>query len=448
MSSPAAVRPDSRVVVVGYGLHGQAVAGALVQRGHRVSVVDDGPSEAALDHAERLDLSVTVAPDPTELRAVFDGVTHLLPTPGLPEHHPAFGLAAELGLPVIGEFDLAHQWDDRPCVAITGTNGKTTVTTMVTEMLVADGRRAVMSGNMELPLVEAIDDPDTEIFVVEASSFRLGHSVTFSPIVGTWLNFEPDHLDVHTSLAVYETAKARIWANLGADHVAIGSAVDEVVLRHLPGPPQGRTFGGTTGTARVVDGHIVVHDRRLLAVAELARSLPHDVDNALAASLTAIEAGAGADAVAHVLRTFDGLPHRVQLVGEAHGVRWYDDSKATSPHAVLAGVGGFDHVVLIAGGRNKGIDLSPLAELTPRLRGVVAIGDDAADIEAVFSGRTPVVRAGSMEDAVAAAASMAVPGDAVVLSPACTSYDWYPNYAARGDDFARLVRLEIGVATP
>lgn len=448
MSSPAAVRPDSRVVVVGYGLHGQAVAGALVQRGHRVSVVDDGPSEAALDHAERLDLSVTVAPDPTELRAVFDGVTHLLPTPGLPEHHPAFGLAAELGLPVIGEFDLAHQWDDRPCVAITGTNGKTTVTTMVTEMLVADGRRAVMSGNMELPLVEAIDDPDTEIFVVEASSFRLGHSVTFSPIVGTWLNFEPDHLDVHTSLAVYETAKARIWANLGADHVAIGSAVDEVVLRHLPGPPQGRTFGGTTGTARVVDGHIVVHDRPLLAVDELARSLPHDVDNALAASLTAIEAGAGADAVAHVLRTFDGLPHRVQLVGEAHGVRWYDDSKATSPHAVLAGVGGFDHVVLIAGGRNKGIDLSPLAELTPRLRGVVAIGDDAADIEAVFSGRTPVVRAGSMEDAVAAAASMAVPGDAVVLSPACTSYDWYPNYAARGDDFARLVRLEIGVATP
>lgn len=443
MTSAVAVTPDSRVVVVGYGLHGQAVAGALVRRGHHVAVVDDRPSESAVRHAEGLGLSITVAPEPDELRVMLASATHLLPTPGLPEHHAAFALADELQLAVIGEFDLAGQWDDRPCVAITGTNGKTTVTTMVTEMIVADGRRAVMSGNMELPLVVAIDDPTTDIFVVEASSFRLGHSSTFSPTVATWLNFEPDHLDVHPSLAAYEAAKARIWANLGDAGVAIGSASDETVLRNLPGRPNDRTFGGT-GDAQVVDGIIVVHGRPVVAVGELARSLPHDVDNALAAALTAIEAGAGDEAVASVLRSFSGLPHRVQLVGEADGVRWYNDSKATTPHAVLAGVGGFAHVVLIAGGRNKGVDLSPLAELAPVLRGVVAIGDDAAEIEAVFAGKARVTVAASMAEAVDAAAAFAVDGDAVVLSPACTSYDWYPNYGARGDDFARIVGERIG----
>ena len=233
-------------------------------------------------------------------------------------------------------------------------------------------------------------------------------------------------------------------ANLDDHGVAIASATDATVVRNLPGRPNDRTFGGDDGDARVVDDTIEVHGRPIVAVAELARSLPHDVDNALAAALTAIEVGAGDDAVRTVLRSFSGLPHRVQLVGEAHGVRWYNDSKATTPHAVLAGVGGFEHVVLIAGGRNKGVDLSPLAELAPRLRGVVAIGDDAAEIEAVFVGRAPVTVADSMEAAVDAAASIAVDGDAVVLSPACTSYDWYPNYGARGDDFARIVGERIG----
>ena len=444
MTSAVTVGPESRVAVVGYGLHGQAVAGALVRRGIAVTVVDDRPSDAATAHAQHLGLSVVTAPDDQTLRGLLADASHLVPTPGLPEHHPAFVIAAELDLAVIGEFDLARRWDDRPCVAITGTNGKTTVTTMVTEMLVADGRQAVMSGNMELPLVVAIDDPDTEIFVVEASSFRLGHSSTFAPTVATWLNFEPDHLDVHPSLASYEAAKARIWANLGDDGVAIASATDETVRRNLPGRPNDRTFGGSDGDALVVDGDIVVHGRRIAAVADLARSLPHDVENALAAALTAIEAGARDDAVADVLRSFAGLPHRVQLVGDADGIRWYNDSKATTPHAVLAGVGGFESVVLIAGGRNKGVDLSPLRALTPRLRGVVAIGDDAAEVEAVFADATAVVTADSMAAAVEAAAALAEPGDAVVLSPACTSYDWYPNYGARGDDFARIVGERIG----
>ena len=438
------VGPGAVVVVVGYGLHGQAVTAALRARDVPVVVVDDRPSDAARDHASDRGISLVTAPDQATLRSIMDDATHLLPTPGLPEHHPVFSLAAERDLPVIGEFDLAGQWDARPCVAVTGTNGKTTVTTMVTEMLVADGRRAVMCGNMELPLVTAIDDPDTQVFVVEASSFRLGHSRTFSPTVATWLNFEPDHLDVHPSLAIYEAAKARIWANHPG--VAVGSATDPVVRRNMPGRPTDRTFGAG-GDAVVEDGWVTVHGRRLVAVTELARSLPHDIENALAAALTAVEAGCSDEAVATVLRAFTGLPHRVQLIGEADGVRWYDDSKATTPHAVIAGVSGFDHAVLIAGGRNKGVDLQPLAELGARLRGVVAIGEAAEEVRAVFDASTPVTTADSMPAAVAAAAEMAQPGDAVVLSPACTSYDWYANYSERGDDFARIVTERIGATT-
>jgi UDP-N-acetylmuramoylalanine--D-glutamate ligase len=163
------------------------------------------------------------------------------------------------------------------------------------------------------------------------------------------------------------------------------------------------------------------------------------VANALAAAAAAVSAGAPVDAVATVLRRFQGLPHRLALVSDAGGVRWYDDSKATNPRAALVAVEGFDSVVLLAGGRNKGLDLSPLAAAAHRLRAVVAIGEAAPDVDAALGRAVPVVAAGSMVDAVRAAAELARPGDAVLLSPACASFDWYGSYAERGDDFARAV---------
>jgi UDP-N-acetylmuramoylalanine--D-glutamate ligase len=169
--------------------------------------------------------------------------------------------------------------------------------------------------------------------------------------------------------------------------------------------------------------------------------LPHDIANALAALATALEAGAERAAALEVVRGWQQLPHRVQLVADAAGKRFYDDSKATTPHATLAALAGFEHVVLIAGGQNKGIDLSPLAEGRPRLRAVVAIGAAAAEVAAVFEGDVPVQQVTSgMDEAVQRAAALARPGDAVLLSPACASFDWYRNYGARGDDFARAAR--------
>jgi UDP-N-acetylmuramoylalanine--D-glutamate ligase len=429
----------SSVLVFGTGLHGVAVAAALTRRGHRVVALDDRPSPEAAE--ELAAVGVELQPAGDDLTDSVAEVDAVIPTPGLPESHRLFDAIAQVGRPVLSELDLAAVWDSRPIVAITGTNGKTTVTMMVDQMLQRSGITSVACGNTEVPLVVALDDPTVDVFVVEASSFRLARSRHVAPWVGTWLNFAPDHLDVHRDLAAYEAAKARIFAEQGPDQTAVANSDDEVVMTHAR-RGRGRlvTFGAA-GDYRV-EGDRLVGPGWSAAVADLPRSLPHDLANALAAVATARAAGATEMGIAEALAGFQGLPHRMALVGEAHGVRWYDDSKATTPHATAAAVSGLGSVVLIAGGRNKGVDLSVLGSLAPPVRAVVGIGEAADAVVAAFAG-LPTVTAASMADAVRAAAGLARPGDAVVLSPGCASYDWYSGYAERGADFARIVVEEV-----
>jgi UDP-N-acetylmuramoylalanine--D-glutamate ligase len=434
-------------LVLGLGVTGRAVLRALVAAGETVVAVDDRPGDAARAAAEAAGVELVVAPGPDRLAALVACSQAVVPSPGVADHHPIFALARRAGVPVRSEFDLASRWDRRPLLAVTGTDGKTTVTTLVTAMLRASGRRAVAVGNTEVPLVAAIEDPGIEVFVVEASSFRLAHSERFAPTVATWLNLGADHLDAHASQAAYEAAKARIWAHQGPEHVAVGNADDPVVARHLAAAPARHvSFGSAPGADyHVAGGHLVTPGgRRLLAVEDLPRAFPHDLSNALAAAATALEGGATPAGVREALVAFGGLPHRLTLVGEGRGVRYYDDSKATTPHATLAALRGFDRAVLIAGGRNKGLDLGELLGAAARLRAVVAIGEAADEVAAVFEGVVPLRRAEGMDEAVALATGAARPGDAVVLSPACASFDAYPDYAARGDDFTRAVRALLG----
>jgi UDP-N-acetylmuramoylalanine--D-glutamate ligase len=307
----------------------------------------------------------------------------------------------------------------------------------------------VAVGNTEVPLIAAIDDPSIDVFVVEASSFRLLHSGRYAPAVGVWLNLAPDHLDNHATLDAYTAAKARIWADQRPEQVAVGNADDPVVMAHLASAPARHVTFGLGPAAdhhREGDRLVLADGTTLAAVGELERAFPHDIANALAAAAGAVHGGGTAEGARAALLAFRGLPHRVALVGEAGGVRWYDDSKATAPHATLAAVRGFDSVVLIAGGRNKGLDLAELAEGSDHVRAVVAIGEAGPEVAAAFDGRRPVRRASSMDEAVEEAASLAVPGDAVVLSPACASFDWYGSYAERGDDFVRAVRQHLAGA--
>jgi UDP-N-acetylmuramoylalanine--D-glutamate ligase len=432
--------------VVGFGVTGRAVTRALQTRGGDVLVIDDHPSPASRIAAESSAVELFDAPTRAQLDDLVGRVDALLPSPGVPDAHPVFDAARDAGVPVLSEFDLAREWDDRPLVAVTGTDGKTTVTTMVTDMLVGSGRRARTVGNTDVPLVEAIDDPDVDVFVVEASSFRLGHTRRFEPAVATWLNFAPDHLDGHRSLADYEQAKSRIWSDLGPDlGVAVANADDPTVMAHVRDGVRTMTFGIDRPAQFYVDGGVLraADGAALVAADELPRSMPHDVANSLAASATALEGGASLDGVRHTLRTFRGLPHRVSLVGSWAGVSWFDDSKATTPQATLAAVRGLGRggrVVLVAGGQNKGLDLSVLSSVADRLGGVVAIGAAAKEISSAFDGRAEVAEAASMDEAVRIAAGFAQPGDDVVLSPACASFDWYADYAERGDDFAAAVR--------
>jgi len=437
----------SRALVLGLGVTGEAVARQLARRGHAVALVDDRPGAAARALAAGLGSRLIEAPSADELEALVDGADVVLPSPGVPAHHPIFAMAAKAGVPVWSEFELAARWSDIPLVAITGTNGKTTVTTLVTEMLRRSGRATVAAGNTELPLVDALD-LGLDVIVVEASSFRLQFTSSFHPRVGTWLNLAEDHLDWHPTMEDYVAAKARIWANAGSGDTAVANADDPVVAgiaARAGGIHQRFSVLGAPAEWRLEGADLVGPAGPFVEVASLPRRLPHDLANGLAATASAVAAGANVGACAEVLTGFAGLAHRVALVGESGGVRWYDDSKATTPASVIAAVGGFDSVVLIAGGRNKGLDLSVLAVTAPPVRAVVAIGDAAADVEAAFApSGIEVTRAATMDEAVAAAARLARPGDAVLLSPGCASFDWYHDYTQRGDDFARLVLRQPG----
>lgn len=436
-------------LVVGLAVTGAAVTRALVARGWDVVVAEDRPHAGTAGTAAGAGAdALLAAPGRDELAAAVRAADLVVPSPGVPAHHPVFAEADAAGVDLVSELDLAAEWDDRPVVAITGTNGKTTVTTLTEAALQASGVPALAAGNTELPLVAAIERPDVDVFVVEASSFRLDRTRRFRARVGTWLNVAPDHLDAHGSYEAYVAAKARIWSAQQAGDVAVANADDAVVMAHAGrAPSRVVTFGAGDGADHRVDGDaLVLAGGEVLArTAELWRSLPHDLANALAAAATALPAGATVEGTRSAVVGFHGLPHRVELVGEAGGVRWYDDSKATTPHAAVAALRGFESVVLVAGGRNKGVDLGELAAAADRVRAVVAIGEAAGEVVDAFAptGR-PVTVAGSMDDAVVAAARLAHPGDAVLLSPACASFDWYRSYGERGDDFARAVREVVG----
>jgi UDP-N-acetylmuramoylalanine--D-glutamate ligase len=439
----------TRLLVVGLGVTGEAVTRFARARGDDVVVVEDAPAgeRYAMRAAEARASGAEISEHPDEhgLAALVGAADVVVPSPGVAERHPVYRLARAAGVPVRSEIELAGALivaGGATLVAVTGTNGKTTVTTLVTAMLTESGERAVAAGNIGRPLVAAATD-DVDTVVVEVSSFQLQFTDTFHPRVAVFLNAAPDHLDWHAGFDEYVAAKARIWRNQTGADVTIFNADDPVVagaVRAAPARTIAFTVGPGPGGYRVDDGMLVdTVGTPLVAARALPRATPVDLANALAAAAAAAEAGASPAGIERALTRFTGLPHRVTLVGEDRGVRFYDDSKATNPHAALSALRGFDSVVLIAGGRNKGLDLGALAGEAGRIRAVVAIGEAAGEVEAAFNGVRPVERADTMRAAVTRAAAVAQRGDAVLLSPACASFDWYESYAERGDDFSHEV---------
>jgi UDP-N-acetylmuramoylalanine--D-glutamate ligase len=444
-------------LVYGIAISGEAVARALHDRGVVVLVADDAPNEAKRSVAAEVGAELVDTPDAATLDKLVAMVDMVCPAPGVAETHPVIEAATSRGKPIRTEIDLAYEWEQqrrggpRPMLAVTGTDGKTTTTMMAAAMLCCAGLKSAAVGNTELPLIAALDT-DADAFVVECSSFRLNWVDHFRSEASVWLNLAPDHQNWHVSLQAYEAAKARLWSNNRPTDVAVGFAADPIVLRNLA-MARGRqvTFGTAAADYRLVGTALTGPAGVFADSSKMTRQLPHDISNALAAAAIAIESGlAGAAAVEEALATFVHPPHRIERLGEFAGAQWYNDSKATTPHAAITAIRGFDNVVLLAGGRNKGLDLASMAGEHDRVKAVVALGEAAPVIRDAFVKWCPVVEAESMREAVVAAAHLAAPGDTVLLSPACASFDWYPDggYPARGDDFKRLVHdyFEVGAS--
>ena len=435
-------------LVYGVAISGEAVARALHDRGVRVVVADDVPNDAKIAAAAAIGAELIAAPDAATIDELVSTVDMVCPAPGVAETHQVILSAMRHGTPIRTEIDLAYEWEQqriggpRPMLAVTGTDGKTTTTMMAAAMLRCAGLKVAAVGNTELPLIAALDT-DVDAFVVECSSFRLNWVDHFRSEASVWLNLAADHQNWHVSMDAYEQAKARMWSNNRSTDVVVGYAADPVVMRNLA-RATGRklSFGTDSADYRLVGSTLTGPAGAIADRSIMTRDLPHDVSNALAAAAIAIESGlASAPAVAEALSMFEHPPHRIEPIGEFAGARWYNDSKATTPHAAITAIRGFDNVVLLAGGRNKGLDLASMAGEHERVKAVVALGEAASIINDAFAKWCPVVEVDTMTDAVAAAAKFAAVGDTVLLSPGCASFDWYPDggYPARGDDFKRLV---------
>ncbi|MDD7940541.1 UDP-N-acetylmuramoyl-L-alanine--D-glutamate ligase [Actinomycetospora lutea] len=465
--------PDRHVLVAGARRTGIAAVDVLRYLGARVTVADGDPAQ--LDTLGERPVGRT-----QDMASVPDGVDLVVTSPGFRTDSPLAQAARAASVPMVGEPELAWWLGDDPAVcpdgpprwlAVTGTNGKTTTTTMLEAILRAAGEDTVACGNIGLPVVDALR-AGHRVLAVELSSFQLEWSPSVRPYAGAVLNLAEDHLDWHGSMAAYGAAKARVLRG----EVAVGGLDDREAAALLLAAPAPRHVGFTRGEPApgelgIVDGHLVDRafgDRVVLAeVTDVAPPGPPGEANALAAAALARAHGVPPEAVADGLRAVAPGPHRGAVVAEAGGVRWVDDSKATNPHAAAASLAAHHRVVWVAGGLLKGADVADVVVAhRGRLAGAVVLGRDRAVVAAALrrhAPEVPVLDVGGGDDgpvsepehgtdgmlrAARAAATLARPGDTVLLAPAAASMDMFRDYAARGDAFAAAARTVAGGVGP
>ncbi len=406
------------------------VARTAAAEGHEVLLYD---AEHPVD-VDGIDGDVEVLPGEWAA-SHLDGVDRVVTSPWFPETSGPLLDVLERSIPVVTEAGFGLERLSTPYVAVTGTNGKTTVTEETAAMLRASGVDTPACGNVGTP-TSSISEGDTEVLLIELSSYQLRFMGTLAPIAAALLNIAPDHLDWHGSFDRYVAAKARIFATMGPDEALVYDVDDPVAARTVAAAScRLMPCSGThlpEGGNGVVDGCLVVDGHRI----PTAVNDPTFLFDLVAAATLALEAGGDVDGVAKVAAAFTPGEHRRRVVATIDGVTWIDDSKATNPHAAVAAARSYDDVVLLVGGRNKGLDLSPLTSV-PGVRRVVAFGEAAAEIAAAADSEVVVVP--TLASAVAKAREIAEEGDTVLLSPGCASFDEFGSYAERGDAYARLV---------
>ena len=435
-------------VVAGLGKTGVSCVRYLAGRGVAVSATDSRavpPGLAALGELrDRLDIRV----GGLDL-SLLDGAGQLVMSPGLALDEPIARRAHDRGIEVIGDIELFARAVRAPVVGITGTNGKSTVTSLVAQMAERDGRRVLAGGNLGEPALDLLAQAEPELYVLELSSYQLETTSSLNLRAAAVLNVSPDHLDRYDGISDYARAKERIFAHATAAVINL----DDPIVAAM------RRDGLATTTFSIVDPHadfslavgggkelLVRRGEPVLDCARMKITGRHNAANALAALALGEAAGLGLPAMVAALESFPGLAHRSEWIADVAGVRYIDDSKGTNVGATIAAVTGISRpLVMILGGDGKGQDFSPLADaFRERVRGAVLIGRDAELIGAALMGVCPLERAASLEEAVAVAAQSARAGDVVLLSPACASLDMFRDYAHRGAVFAGAVRALAG----
>ncbi len=439
----------ARVVVMGAARSGLAAAELLIHRGATVTLSDQKPSIEDAERMERMGVTLKLGSNESEALQRADLV---VTSPGVPLELPSLVAARDRGVPVIGELELASRWARGPIVAITGTKGKSTTTTLVGRMLTAAGKSVLVGGNIGVPLSAQVDrSTDTSIHVVEVSSFQLEATDTFHPWIAALLNFSPDHLDRHPDEAAYAAAKARVFANQSPADWAVVNGDSAAAM----------TLGASARARRLVYAVDTIEDAAvfverefiwqrtsegptpLVPLTAIRLTGRHMLSNVVAATAIAHAAGAPGEAMTRALDGFTGLEHVMEPVAIIDGVRFVNDSKATNVDAAGRSIESFDRVVAIIGGRYKGGSFADLAgPLAARGRGVVAIGEARPMVRSALTGAVPVVDADSMREAVSVAFELARPDGVVLLAPACSSFDMFSDYADRGRVFkAEVLRL-------
>ncbi|HCU53676.1 MAG TPA: UDP-N-acetylmuramoyl-L-alanine--D-glutamate ligase [Gammaproteobacteria bacterium] len=446
-----AQRNDTRrALVVGIGLSGLSCARWLVRHGYAVSAVDSRAHPPGLPalQAELPEVSVQTGGFESSL---FRDPGLLVVSPGISLREPVIAEAAARGVDVVGDVELFARHAKAPVLAITGANGKSTVTTLVGEMCREAGLATAVGGNIGVPVLDLLRDPEPEVYVLELSSFQLECTRSLDARAATVLNISPDHMDRYETLAEYAAAKARIFRGHG---LMVLNADDPQVMAMVQTGRASVRFGTQPPTSDI-DYGLLQHNgelwlargaRLLMPAASVPLPGRHNLMNVLAAMAVTESMHVPLDAMKRAVARFHGLHHRTELVVERDGVRWIDDSKGTNVGATIAALTGMDNpVVLIAGGDGKGADFSELRPaVAERARAVVLIGRDAPRIEQALGNVVPVVHAADMPAAVRAASRLARAGDVVLLSPACASFDMYRNYEHRGQVFAQAVREIVG----
>lgn len=434
---------DKMKVVVGLGKTGLSCARFLASRNEEFRVVDTRPNPPGLNQlkAECPDIEPELGDFNEE---TLMNASQLIVSPGVDQQTPALRKAIENGVPVTGDVDIFAREVDAPFIAITGSNAKSTVTTLVGAMAKAQGLDVTVAGNIGLPVLDALQQQPASLYVLELSSFQLETTTDLGAEVATVLNLCLDHMDRYDSVEAYRDAKHRIFQGCRQvvinddDPMSNGSFSDDVQQWHFG------LSGQETSEFTVIEDSLAFNGATLIPVSDLRIPGTHNVANALAALALGHAAGFSMQAMVDTLKTFEGLPHRCQWVAEKDGIHWYNDSKGTNVGACVAainGLGGKGKIILLAGGQGKGADFSGLKEsLSTFARLAILFGEDAQPIEEAIKQSVMTVRVSSMQEAVSLADEKADAGDIVLLSPACASFDMFKNFEERGDAFMKCVR--------